>query len=93
MVEPAPQAEPGPTQPPAPDLPLTPAAPEADIRRMVADRVNMREGPGTDRAVLEVLSLGDEVEVLEEQGDWLRVRSAGGEDGWVAARFVAPGPD
>ena len=64
----------------------------APTHRVTGDRVNLREGPDADTASLGLLSLGDTVEVLEEDGDLLRVRTEDGEEGWAAARFLAPSP-
>lgn len=50
-------------------------------------RVNLRSGPGTQHAVLTVLPVKTTLEVLETQGDWLRVRT-GGRDGFVNRGFV-----
>jgi SH3-like domain-containing protein len=67
--------------------------PALESRRLTGDRVNLREGAGTDQRVLAVLAIGSDVQVIEAEGDWLRVRTASGLVGWVAARFVAPAPD
>ena len=69
---------------------LASAAPDA--RRVSGDRVNLRQGPDAGTASLGLLSRDDAVEVLESEGDWLRVRTQDGEEGWVAARFLAAPP-
>jgi hypothetical protein len=68
----------------------TVAEPLREFRRLTGDRVNLREGPGTDERVLAILPIDSEVEVIEAQDEWLRVRTNSGLVGWVAARFVAP---
>lgn len=65
--------------------------PEADLREIVATRVNMRAGPGTDNDIVDRLDRGHTVEVLENNGrGWLRLRALP-EDrvGWIAARLVS----
>ncbi len=49
--------------------------------------VNLRAGPGTDTPTQGRLSRGDEVEVLQTQGDWVQVGFPGGQ-GWVAAQSL-----
>ncbi|MCS7038243.1 MAG: SH3 domain-containing protein, partial [Caldilineales bacterium] len=57
---------------------------------VLADRLNLREGPGQDRPVIGVLRRGETVTVQARSADgaWLRVRTAAGQEGWVAAAFV-----
>lgn len=85
---------------PAPPKPIeTAAAPvrapveaSADLREIVATRVNMRAGPGTDHDILDRLTRGQTVEVLGDNGQgWLRLRTLPGDRvGWIAARLVSP---
>ena len=58
-------------------------------RRVTADRVNVRQGPGVDFGVLGQVDAGDVTEVLEEDGGWVRVRIPDGAVGWMSARFLA----
>lgn len=68
-----------------PGLDVTePATPTA----RVTTAVNVRSGPGTDNAVLRVAAAGDAVTVVEQSGGWSRITTSGGEDGWVASRFL-----
>jgi uncharacterized protein YgiM (DUF1202 family) len=43
----------------------------------------VRETPSFLGKVIEPLNYGDRVEVLENQGDWSKVTTAGGQTGWV----------
>lgn len=85
-----------PTPAPAPEaIPVrAPVSEAADMRKVVATRVNMRAGPGTDHDILDRLRRGQDVEVLGDNGlGWLRIRTLP-EDrvGWIAQRLVsAPG--
>ena len=67
----------------------------ADMREIVATRVNMRAGPGTSSDILMRLAKGDSVEVLEDNGSgWLRLRALPADRvGWIAARLVSPQSD
>lgn len=57
-----------------------------DLRSVTGSRVNVRGGPGTDFSVVDSLTLGAEVEVLEDPGNgWVRLRPVGGGPvGWMA---------
>lgn len=62
-----------------------------DLRQVTAERVNLREGPGTDYAVMDRLVQGTQTEVLEtDAAGWARVRVlSSGLSGWVSAEFLA----
>lgn len=57
-----------------------------DIRIVSAIRVNVRDGPSTNYGVVAKLAQGDEVEILEDNGDgWVLVQALDGyERGWMA---------
>lgn len=84
------------TQPPAPEQPSTPPAtppkpekPKPETRRgqVAARQLNVRSGPGTEHGIIGSLKQGDVVEILEQLGDWLKIKVESG-DGYVAAQFV-----
>lgn len=63
--------------------------------RYVSDqlRITLRSGAGTQYKILDTLTTGDRVEVLETQGeDWARVRTSDGEVGWVLAQYLMDQP-
>lgn len=62
-----------------------------DLREVTGNRVNMRNGPGTDYSIVGRLERGDEVEVLAEPGNgWLKLRvSDSGRIGWMADFLVS----
>ena len=61
-----------------------------DLRQVIAERVNLREGPGTDYAVMDRLVQGTQTEVLEtDAAGWAHVRVlSSGLSGWVSAEFL-----
>lgn len=46
--------------------------------------INLRAGPGTDAEVLWQVKRGYPLQVLQRQGEWLKVRDFEGDEGWVA---------
>lgn len=54
--------------------------------------VNMRAGPGTNTEVLWKLAQGYPLQVLERQGNWLRVQDFEGDQGWIARSVTANTP-
>jgi hypothetical protein len=61
-----------------------------DLREVNGDRVNLRQGPGTDFGVVDQLVRGTVIEVIEVGGDgWVRVRVDGsGRSGWMSDQFL-----
>ncbi|QQZ61995.1 SH3 domain-containing protein [Paenibacillus sonchi] len=59
--------------------------------QVTASSLRIRGGPGTGYKVLGSLKEGDSVTVLLRQGDWARIRTTGGEVGWVAGQYIARG--
>ncbi|HUC93911.1 MAG TPA: N-acetylmuramoyl-L-alanine amidase [Paenibacillus sp.] len=64
-----------------------PAA-NADMVSVTAESLRMRAGPGLNHEVVGGLKQGNLLAVLEQAGDWLRIGTAGGGEGWVSSRFV-----
>lgn len=94
---PAPQPEPAAQPEPAPQ-PAPPPEPEPiiepDYRTVAASRVNMRSGPSTDYRVLDTLTQGTDVEILEIDDlgaePWARLLVLDtGIEGWMATRFLS----
>jgi len=72
---------------------ITSTASFDDIRTVSGNRVNVRGGPGTDFGIVTRLVRGDEVEILEDNGDgWVRLRLlGGGTEGWMADFLLTDG--
>jgi hypothetical protein len=86
----APAASP-PALPSLADLP--PAQPAAQALALVTGAVNMRGGPSVQTEVIGVLAPGMRVAVIEESGNWRRVRfdrivTDGPQEGWVHRSFL-----
>ncbi len=83
--------------PPTPTLSPTPSAtPQTFGIVSSTQRVNVREGPGTNFAAFAALPAGERVEVLETaetaEGTWYRVRLTDGREGWMASSVVRVEP-
>jgi len=60
----------------------------------VIDRLQMgvHEGKERDSAILELVATGTALEVVERQGDFLKVKTPKGNEGWVDADYVTEDP-
>lgn len=67
-------------------------APVADLRVVIGNRVNLREGPGRDFGAIDQLAEGTVAEVLETgENGWLRIQVQGTDlSGWMSADFLLP---
>ncbi len=54
-------------------------------------RLNVRQGPGVQHAVIAKLTQGTQVSVSDQSatGDWYQVTLSNGTEGWIAANFAA----
>ena len=65
------------------------AAASAQTVRVTADRTNLRDKASTDGAIVVALSMGDELEVIDQSGTWYHVRvKSSGKEGYVSTLVV-----
>ena len=57
---------------------------------VVTGNVNVRSGPGTNYAVVDVVARGTPVDVQQCQGSWCYIAKSG-PDGWVSASYLSAG--
>ncbi len=50
--------------------------------------LNVRSGPGTSYDSIGGVSIEENVTVLEEDGEWLKVQLGNGTEGWVSSSYV-----
>ena len=69
---------------------LLTAMPALAETRYVSDQliITLRSAPDTDASVVTTLKTDAPVEILEESGRYLKVRSAAGEDGYVLSQYI-----
>ena len=62
----------------------------AETKHYINDsmKITMRTGPATDRKIIALLNVGQEVEILKAEDDWTMVRLLNGKEGWVISRFI-----
>jgi uncharacterized protein YgiM (DUF1202 family) len=78
----------------APPPPAPKTAPVGEDRvigrvRVTATALNVRSDASTDADVVKLVKKGETLSLLKDGGDWLRVKLASGEVGWVSAQHVA----
>lgn len=73
------------------EQPETEVQDREDIRAIAGSRVNMREGPGTNFAVIATLPRGTEAAIIaENDNDWAQIRLLdSGKTGWMAAWLLS----
>lgn len=54
--------------------------------------VNLREGPGMNYKVIGTVKKGTSVTILEEKGNWFRVRLENGKEAWVSKAATSETP-
>lgn len=54
--------------------------------------VPVRRGQGMDYRIVVIVNDGTRVDLLEEQGDWARIRTEKGKEGWILKRYLSTDP-
>lgn len=74
----------------ATDIPPPPPPKVATVR---AERLNLRDGPGTQYVRMTKLPAGTVIDLLSRYADWFEVRLPDGQIGWVTSEYldIAPG--
>ena len=68
--------------------PDTPPASSSTVYRTTASVLNLRAGAGTNYAVIGKLKKGTGCTILSSKGNWRRVKTFGGQVGWVSANYL-----
>ncbi len=87
---PGPSATPTETLVPTPTETVTPTPTPTPFVRVIANRANVRTGPGVDYPVVTQLSNGTQVTLVGRtpQGDWVQICCVNGESVWIAGSVV-----
>ncbi len=81
------------TQPEVTSLPPVKSGPSLRVIQVAWSYVNLREGPGTSYKNVGSIKQGTSMALLEERGDWLRVRLSDRREGWVSRQGTTLAPD
>ena len=55
---------------------------------VIEEKVNFRKDANTDSEIIEELSKGNKLEVIEDQGEWIKVKN-GDKEGYVSAKYIS----
>jgi len=84
-------------QPEVTSLPSTPppvkSEPPLRVIQVIWSYVNLREGPGTSYKNVGSIKKGISLVLLEDRGDWLRVRTQDGKEVWVSKQATTWAPN
>ncbi|TYP68356.1 N-acetylmuramoyl-L-alanine amidase [Paenibacillus methanolicus] len=64
---------------------------KSSAQTVQADSLRMRKGPGTGYSVVGGLYKGEAVTVIDRDGDWVKVKTPDGQQGWVASQYIGEG--
>lgn len=78
--------------PSPPSTPPPQPTPAQRVTKVVWESVNLREGPGLNFKVIGSLKKGTALSVLEEKGNWLKVRFEDGKEAWVSKLATSEAP-
>lgn len=64
---------------------------EAQTRYVGGDefKLPLRSGPGGDRKIIDMISIGERMELVEDGEEWVLVRLPNGREGWVLKRYLS----
>ncbi len=68
------------------------SAPSSRVVFVKWPQVGLREGPGTNFKVIAQIQKGTALEVVEEHGNWYKVRLEDGQEGWLGKATVSESP-
>jgi sRNA-binding protein len=75
-----------------PSQPLPSPAPSLRTTKIVWDTANLRKGPGLNYKVIGNVKKGTILSILEDKGNWLRVRLEDGKEAWVSKTATSDAP-
>ncbi|MDW7739253.1 MAG: SH3 domain-containing protein [Bacillota bacterium] len=70
------------------ERPRTPQAGDKVVVNTGPDNLNLRSGPEITYLIIDILSSGTILDVVDTQGQWLKVITPGQKEGWVHGNYV-----
>lgn len=55
-------------------------------------KIMVRTGPATNRKIISMLTTGQQVEVLKNEGKWVQVKLPSGKEGWALSQYLTALP-
>jgi SH3 domain protein len=52
-------------------------------------KLTVRSGPAIDRKILDIVSTGEKMDILEDGEEWVFIRLSDGKEGWVLKRYLS----
>jgi N-acetylmuramoyl-L-alanine amidase len=86
--DPEPEASPKTATPPADPKP-TPQPKTVVQVRITVNGLNVRTGPSTQHDIIDVLNVGQAVDVISEENAWLQIKLPSGQSGWISSQYTA----
>lgn len=75
--------------PPKPAPKPQPTATDANAyQAYVTTNLNLRSGPGTSYDTVGGVGIDENITVLEEDSNWLKVRLSDGTEGWISSGYI-----
>jgi cell wall-associated NlpC family hydrolase len=75
-----------------PEATSIPAPPPPKVGQVVAEGLNLRDGPGTNYVGMTKLPAGAPLDLLARYQEWFQVQTPQGQVGWVTGELLAVGP-
>ncbi len=62
--------------------------------KYVTDRVKfpLRTRPGSDEKIINIIENGQELEIVESENEWTKVKMLDGKQGWILIRYIVQYP-
>lgn len=73
---------------PAPPPPAAAPVPAPRTERVTIQGLNLRQGPSSKAPAIGSLDHNEVVTILERQGNWIRVRTAAGQEGFAYGAYL-----
>ncbi len=70
-------------------IPSPPIAPSSSTTKIfIWTFANIRSGPGYDYSVITTVQKGDKLIIMEQSGEWVKVRLGNGQEGWISSKVL-----